>query len=274
MAYVPSVSTDNGVGCISTNGNTSCILSEEGFQLSTNLLTTPIVATFGVNGLSTTNPSGLSSQSSLNLNNNNITNANTITATSFVGNLSTNGLVYLSTGSFAITGSSSATSFSLSSVFNSTYKNYRIVLNPTTQVSSFTTYPAYSLTAFLGSGTLPTVASLFGFELTSNASSVVSPIYTTSASLSSAPLVIAVSQLTNHQTVIEVENVGYTATATQSIGIKCKSIYNNPGVVGASDRTISAVNVSGSTITGLTIQQSAISAGNNMTIGWTVYGYK
>jgi hypothetical protein len=65
MAYVPSVSTDNGVGCISTDGNTSCILSEEGFQLSTNLLTTPITATFGVNGLSTTNPAGLTSQSKL-----------------------------------------------------------------------------------------------------------------------------------------------------------------------------------------------------------------
>ena len=85
MAYVPSLSTDNGVGCISTDGNTSCVLSEAGFQLSTNLLTTPIVATFGVNGLSTTNPSGLLTQSSLNLNGNNITNGNTITATTFSG---------------------------------------------------------------------------------------------------------------------------------------------------------------------------------------------
>jgi hypothetical protein len=87
-------------------------------------------------------------------------------------------------------------------------------------------------------------------------------------------LVLAVSQLTNHQTIIEVENVGFTASATQSIGLKCKSIYSNPGVTGASDRTISAVNVSGSTITGLTLQQTSITAGNNMTIGWTIYGYK
>jgi hypothetical protein len=198
---------------------------------------------------------------------------NTITANTFSGLLSTGGLVYLSTGSQAITGSASATNISLTSIFNSTYKNYRIVLYSTGQVS-FTSYPAYSLTAFLGTGTLPTTASLYGFEMTSASTSVVSPVYTASATISSSPLVLAVSQLTNHQTIIEVENVGFTASATQSIGLKCKSIYSNPGVTGASDRTISAVNVSGSTITGLTLQQTSISVGNNMTIGWTIYGYK
>jgi len=198
---------------------------------------------------------------------------NTITATTFSGLLSTGGLVYLSTGSQSITGSASATNISLSGIFNSTYKNYRIVLAPTTQVS-FTAYPNYSLTAFSGSGTLPTTASLYGFEMISSSTAVVSPVYTASATISSAPLVLAVSQLVNHQTIIEVENVGYSATATQSIGLKCKSFYNNPGITGASDRSISAVNISGSTITGLTLQQSAITAGNNMTIGWTIYAYK
>jgi hypothetical protein len=196
-----------------------------------------------------------------------------LTSTTFSGLLDTGGLVYLSTGSQAITGSASATNISLTSIFNSTYKNYRIVLYPTTQVS-FTAYPNYALTAFLGTGTLPTTASLYGFEIVSTATSVVSPVYTASATISSAPLVLAVSQLTNHQTIIEVENVGFTATTTQSIGLKCKSIYSNPAVSGASDRTISAVNISGSTITGLTLQQSSISSPNNMTIGWTIYGYK
>jgi hypothetical protein len=196
----------------------------------------------------------------------------TLSATNFSGLLDTGGLVYLSTGSQAITGSASATNINLTGIFNSTYKNYRIVLYPTTQVS-FTAYPNYSLTAFLGSGTLPTTASLYGFEITSASSAVVSPVYTASATISSVPLVLAVSQLVNHQTIIEVENVGYSATATQSIGLKCKSFYNNPGITGASDRSISAVNVSGSTITGLTLQQSAITSGT-MTIGWTIYGYK
>jgi hypothetical protein len=196
-----------------------------------------------------------------------------LTSTTFSGLLDTGGLVYLSTGSQSITGSASAINISLTGIFNSTYKNYRIVLYPTTQVS-FTAYPNYSLTAFLGSGTLPTTASLYGFEMVSSATSVVTPVYTASATISSAPLVLAVSQLTNHQTIIEVENVGYSATQTQSIGLKCKSIYSNPAVSGASDRTISAVNISGSTITGLTLQQSSISVGNNMTIGWTIYAYK
>jgi len=198
---------------------------------------------------------------------------NSITATTFNGLLSTGGLVYLSTGSQSITGSASATNISLTGIFNSTYKNYRIVLYSTTQVS-FTAYPAYSLQAFLGTGTLPTTASLYGFEMISNATTIVSPVYTASATISSSPLVLAVSQLINHHTIIEVENVGFTATATQSIGLKCKSFYSNPGISGASDRSILTTNVSGSTITGLTIQQSNISVGNNMTIGWTIYGYK
>jgi hypothetical protein len=197
----------------------------------------------------------------------------TLTASIFNGLCSTGGLVYLSTGSQSITGSASATNITMSSIFNSTYQNYRIVLYPTTQVS-FSAYPTYNLTGFLGTGTLPTVASLYGFEISSASSAIVSPVYTAGATISSAPLIFAVSQLVNHHTIIEVENVGYTATATQSIGLKCKSFYGNPGVSGASDRSISATNISGSTITGLTLQQSSISAPNNMTIGWTIYAYK
>ena len=195
-----------------------------------------------------------------------------LSSTLFTGLLSTGGLVYLSTGSQSITGSASATNFNLTSIFNSTYKNYRIVLAPTTQLT-FSAYPSYSLQAFLGSGTLPTTASLYGFEITSSASSVVSPVYTAGATISSAPLILAVSQSINHQTIIEVENVGFSATASQGIGLKCKSFYGNPGISGASDRSILATNSNG-TITGLTLQQSSISVSNNMTIGWTIYAYK
>lgn len=195
-----------------------------------------------------------------------------LSSTLFTGLLSTGGLVYLSTGSQSITGSASATNFNLTSIFNSTYKNYRIVLAPTTQLT-FNAYPSYSLQAFLGSGTLPTTASLYGFEITSFSSSAVSAVYTAGATISSAPLILAVSQSINHQTIIEVENVGFSATASQGIGLKCKSFYGNPGISGASDRSILASNSNG-TITGLTLQQSSISVSNNMTIGWTIYAYK
>jgi hypothetical protein len=196
-----------------------------------------------------------------------------LSSTLFTGLLSTGGLVYLSTGSVAITGSSTFNNFNLPSIFNSTYKNYRIVLAPTTQLT-FNAYPSYSLTAFLGTGSMPTVASLYGFEITSASSSLVSPVYTAGATISSSPLILAVSQSINHRTIIEVENVGFSATTSQQIGLKCKSFYGNPGVSGASDRSILVANSSGSTITGLTLQQSSISVGNNMTIGWTIYGYK
>ena len=44
MSYTPSVSTNNGMGCISTDGNSECIFGENGIQLNGDLLTTPIVA--------------------------------------------------------------------------------------------------------------------------------------------------------------------------------------------------------------------------------------
>jgi hypothetical protein len=335
MAYVPSVSTNNGMGCISTDGNSKCLFGENGIQISGNLLTTPIVATISQSGISTTNTNGFDFISPLNMNSNNINNVNQITSTTFVGSLTgtstnssainttsdntsgtyyipftktsagsaktlyvddttgplsynpststlttsifsglcdTGGLVYLSTGSQSITGSATFTNINLASIFNSTYKNYRIVLAPTTQLS-ISAYPTYSLTAFLGTGTLPTTASLYGFEMTSSNVSVVSPIYTGSSTIGSAPLVLAVSQSINHQTIIEVENVGFTATSTQLIGLKCKSFYSNPGISGASDRSILASIYTGA-ITGLTLQQSSIGVGNNTTIGWTIYAYK
>jgi LDH2 family malate/lactate/ureidoglycolate dehydrogenase len=109
--------------------------------------------------------------------------------------------------------------------------------------------------------------------MTSASTAVVSPVYTAGATLSSAPLVFAVSSTQNKEIIFDIQNVGYATTATQQVSLMCKSIYNNPGVTGASDRTISATALSGATITGLTIQQSAIQSTNNMTLEMVVYGY-
>ena len=144
-------------------------------------------------------------------------------------------------------------------------------MSPSTQLS-FTAYPSYALYAFLGTS-VPTVGILSGFEVTSSSPTSVAAIYS-STTFSTTPLVFAVSQSINHQTVIEVENVGYTYAAIQQIGIKCKSFYSNPGVSGTSDRNITCGASSGALITGLTIQQSSISVGNNFTISATIYGYK
>jgi len=261
----------------SLNGNASTASSASTASLASQITTTNTTAnaTHYLNFSDSSSTGNGSVQKTAGLSCNPSTNA--ITATTFVGSLtgscSTTGLVYISSGSQSITGSSSATNFNMPGIFNSTYKNYRIVLYPTTQLS-FGAYPSYSLQAFLGSGTLPTTASLFGNELTSNSPASLSVVYTNGAVIASSPLTFAVSQSVNHQTIFEIENVGFANTQTQQVGLKCKSFYSNPGVSGYSDRNILCASVSGATITGLTIQQGAISVGNNMTIGWTVYGYK
>jgi phosphopantetheine adenylyltransferase len=206
----------------------------------------------------------------------------TLSATTFVGDLSGNaltatnatnvGLVKIGSVSVAITGSSSVQNLSFANLFNSSYKNYRIILEPTTQVS-FTQYPSYALQAFSGTGTLPTIASLYGFEMTSSATTIVSPVYTSGATLSAGTLIFAVSSNTNKEVIFDIQNVGYANTQTQQVSLMCKSVYGNPGVSGVSDRTISCSSVSGATITGLTIQQSILSGGNNFTLRAVVYGY-
>lgn len=185
------------------------------------------------------------------------------------------GLVKIATVQVAITGSAVAQNLLFTSLFNSTYKNYRIILRPTTQVSFFA-YPSYALQGFLGTGTLPTTASLFGNETTTiNSGATVLPVFTSNATISSAPLVFAVSSFTNKEVQFEILNVGYTVTQTQIVQLSCNSVYSNPGITGASYRTIHAsVSSSGSpTITGLSIQQTAISIGNNFTLEAIVYGY-
>jgi len=181
------------------------------------------------------------------------------------------GLVKITSVQVAITGSIGSQNLSFANLFNSTYKNYRIILQPTTQVA-FTAYPSYSLQAFLGTS-VPTIASLYGFEITSASTTTVVPVYTAGATISSAPLIFAVSSLTNKEIIFDVMNVGYANTSTQQVSLMCKSVYGNPGVSGASDRTITCSSLSGATITGLSIQQGSLGIGNNMTLEAVVYGY-
>jgi hypothetical protein len=181
------------------------------------------------------------------------------------------GLVKITSVQVAITGSASAQNLSFSNIFNSTYKNYRIILRPTTQVAFFA-YPSYALQGFLGTG-VPTTASLYGWDLTSASPGALVVVYTAGATLSSAPLTFCVSGFVNKEVQFDITNVGYTTTATQLVQLNCKSSYDNPGVSGASDRQIKTSFISGATITGLSIQQSAISVGNNMTLQAIVYGY-
>ena len=182
------------------------------------------------------------------------------------------GLVYIGAVQVAITGSAVAQNLNFASLFNSTYKNYRITLTPTTQ-TSFTAYPSYALAGFLGTS-VPTTGGLFGYELVSSAPTIISPIYSAQTTvLATTPLVFAVSCLTNRQVQFDILNVGYATTQSQSVQLNCKSVYNNPGITGVRDATLSSTALSGTTITGLIIQQTALSVGNDMTLEATIYGF-
>jgi hypothetical protein len=171
-----------------------------------------------------------------------------------------------------ITGGTGSQNLSFANLFSPPYVNYRIILQPTTQLT-FTSYPQYSLQGFLGTGTLPINGSLYGWDLTSSAPSSLTAVYTAGATLSSAPLTFATSSTPNKQVIFDIQNVGYSTTAPQQVSLMCKSIYNNPGVQGASDRTISVITGSTATITGLSIQQTSIGFGNTMTLEADIYAY-
>lgn len=170
-----------------------------------------------------------------------------------------------------ITGSAIAQTISFPDLFNSSYKNYRICLEPTTQVN-FQAFPSYSLQAFTGTS-VPTMASLYGYDITSSA---ITPVYTASATIATNPLLLAASCATNNQIIIEVLNVGFVSTTTQSqiIQFNCKSLHSSIVTTGVSDKTITAeLTTIGASITGLTLRQSSIGFGNNFTLKVTVYGY-
>jgi len=180
------------------------------------------------------------------------------------------GLVYLQTVTGSITGSASSTNFNLTSIFNTTYKNYKIILSNTAQ-NAYSAYPSYALTAYLGTS-VPTTASLYGTEMTSASTLVVSPVFTSGATISATPLVFAVSNQINRKVIFDITNVGFANTANNITDLTCSSTYGNPGVTGGSNRTISATSISGATITGLTITQTSISTN---TFAWSasIYGY-
>lgn len=181
------------------------------------------------------------------------------------------GLVKLQTQTGTINGSVSATDINLTSCFNSSYINYKIIIS-FNQVA-FTSYPSYSLKAFIGTGTLPTIASLYGFEVKNNASSVVTPVYSAGVIIATSPLIFDVSSIPNKQIIFDIKNVGFLNTSINQISLHCKSEFNNIKEQGISDRTITTTSVSGTTITGLTLQQTSIGVGNNMNWSASIYGY-
>jgi len=67
--------------------------------------------------------------------------------------------------------------------------------------------------------------------------------------------------------------VGSLNTSSNQVTLHCKSEYNNLEEQGISDRTITTTSLNISTITGLTLQQSAIGLGNNMNWSAVIYGY-
>jgi len=192
----------------------------------------------------------------------------TLTATNFNGLCSTTGLVFLQTLTGTITGAVGATTYTLPSIFNTTYKNYKIQL--TFGENSYLTYPSISLNGFSGTN-VPTTGDLYGVDMVSSAVSAVS---VANATLSSSPLQLTGAFLPNIQVEFEVFNVGYTTLQSNNmVRIVSNSIYFNPGVKGI--RNVQAVinQNSSSTITGLSLQ-SIFGTGNNA--NWTakIYGYK
>ena len=316
---------------ITSNSDQSIeINATSGIILGTLLNTTPIFATIGQNGITTTNPNGFDILSKLNMNSQNINNVDTITATTFVGSLtgsatnsttntitddntnatfypvfvsnntgnlplkvdkttnplsynpstgnliattftgscSTTGLVFLQTLSGTITGAITPTTFILPSIFNSTYKNYKIQF--TFGENSFTSYPSVSLNGYSGI-IVPTTGDLYGYDMILGSLTAIS---LTNQTLSTNPLQLTGSCLSNCHLEFDIFNVGYTTLHSNNIiRIVCNSTYNNPTVKGIRNITAMTVQNSSSTITGLSLQ-TIMGATNNPTWIAKVYGYK
>jgi hypothetical protein len=192
----------------------------------------------------------------------------TLTASVFSGSCTTTGLVFLQTLTGTITGAVLATTFTLPSIFNTTYKNYRIHF--TFGENSFTSYPSVSLNGYSGAN-VPTSADIYGYDMTSGTLSAVSLANQT---LSTTPVQLSGACLPNCQLEFDVFNVGYTTiNANNIIRIVCNSTYNNPGVKGIRNITATTNQNSSSTVTGLSLQ-SIMGLGNNPTWTAKIYGYK
>lgn len=192
----------------------------------------------------------------------------TLTATNFTGLCSTTGLVFLQTLTGTITGSAIATTFTFPSIFNTTYKNYKILF--TFGENAFTAYPSVSLNGYIGTN-VPTTGDMYGYDMTSGALSAVN---LANQVLATTPLQLTGACLPNVHIEFDVFNVGYTTLQSNNIvKIVCNSTYNNPGVKGIRNITTMTNQNSSSTITGLSLS-SILGVGNNPTWTAKIYGYK
>lgn len=91
MSYTPSLHKNNGIGCLTADDNASISVGPDGIFIQEGLVTGPLITgSIGYNGFTTTNPNGIQFNSDLDMNNNNITNVGTITATNIIGPVNTN----------------------------------------------------------------------------------------------------------------------------------------------------------------------------------------
>jgi hypothetical protein len=193
----------------------------------------------------------------------------TINATNFNGLCSTTGLVFLQSLTGTIIGqATTATTYTLPNIFNTTYKNYRIHL--TFGENSFTAYPSVNLNGYIGTN-VPTTGDIYGYIMISNS---LFPVSLADQTLSSNPLQLSGACHPNCHLEIDVFNVGYTTIESNNIiRIVCNSTYNNPGVKGIRNITVTTNQNSSSTITGLSLE-SIMGINNNPTWVAKIYGYK
>jgi len=184
------------------------------------------------------------------------------------GLCSTTGLVFLQTLTGTITGSATATTYTLPAIFNTTYKNYKIHF--TFGNNSFSAYPSISLNGLSGLNA-PTTGDLYGYDMISGA---LSAINLSNQVLATTPLQLTGACLPNIQVEFDVFNVGYTTSQSNNIvRIVSNSVYNNPGVKGIRNITAMITQNSASTITGLSFS-SILGAGNNPTWTAKIYGFQ
>jgi len=82
----PTAIDANGIQVITADNNGSISIGPTGITLKEGLITPPLITgSIGYAGFSTTNPLGIQFLSTINLNNNNITNVGTLTAANIVG---------------------------------------------------------------------------------------------------------------------------------------------------------------------------------------------
>jgi hypothetical protein len=82
--YIPTLSTDNGVGCLSADLNQSVSIGPGGLQIQTGIVTGPLITgTIDVNGFTTTNPNGFQFNSDLDMNDNTIRGTDPVSGSNY-----------------------------------------------------------------------------------------------------------------------------------------------------------------------------------------------